>query len=175
MRIYNIYHDIRKNSIYYRPGNCHHARICVIQKDGISGSILPRAYVLFRKPMQFFSQLLVAIWKAQTHCTFFCAVPSRFPAEFDRPSDCEMHLITSLTVTFTQLDLDCFNGIRTMQKCIMVSWHKIPHNRALQNCITVKLISVNRKHGRQTQQNARQNTPTTSHNALNSIARVSIP
>ena len=35
MRIYNIYHDIRKNSIYYRPGNQLHARICVIQKDGI--------------------------------------------------------------------------------------------------------------------------------------------
>lgn len=35
MRIYIIYitiHDIRKNSIYYRPGNCHHARICGISE-----------------------------------------------------------------------------------------------------------------------------------------------
>ena len=83
MRIYNIYHDIRKNSIYYRPEDCPHARICVIQKDSISGSILRTHICDIRKPMQFFSQLLVAIWRAKTHCTFFCTVPNRFLAEFD--------------------------------------------------------------------------------------------
>ena len=54
MRIYNIYHDIRKNSIYYRPKNCPHARIYVIQKDGISGSILPRIYVISESRCNFF-------------------------------------------------------------------------------------------------------------------------